>query len=80
MNYIWYESLVEALRHHIEAKHMMEDDALDELRYAEEYLQYESWTDGQQVELSCPWSIHCKCNWSASGRLEFKFKPLELKQ
>ena len=63
MKYIWYEPLVEALRHHIEAKHMNEDGALLELRLTEEHLAYSKFEDEEIISIGCPWSIHCKCNW-----------------
>jgi len=80
MKYIWYESLLEALRHHIEAKHMDQQDALDELRYTEEFLHYESFQNDETVTIACPWSEHCNCTWEVSGHLSYKFKPMELKQ
>ena len=63
LNYIWYEPLVAALRHHIEAKHMMEDGALLELRLTEEHLAYSKFEDEEIISIGCPWSIHCNCNW-----------------
>ena len=46
---------------------------MDEVDYTEEYLHYESFTDGEDVSVKCPFSIHCKCDWSTSGHIEFKF-------
>lgn len=63
MRYIWYEPLVEALRHHIEANHMNEKYALDELKYTEEHLAYSKFGDEEMIYIGCPWSIHCNCNW-----------------
>lgn len=72
MNYIWYETLVEALRHHIEANHMNEYDALQELTLTEDYLAYEGFTDDEKVVIGCPWSQHCKCDWKIEGHITFK--------
>ena len=80
MKYIWYQSMLESLRHHIEASHMDEDDALSELQYTEEYLHYEKFRNDESVTLTCPWSIHCSCKWEVSGDLTYHFKPLGLKQ
>ena len=82
MNTIWYETLIHALRVHIEQKHMNQEGALDELKFTEEYLYYESFKDGENVQLTCPWSQHCKCTWEASGQIKFKLDPktLRLKQ
>jgi len=80
MRYIWYESILKSLRHHIEAKHMNQPDALQELSLTEEYLHYESFQDCEEVRIVCPWSIHCECEWQVAGEITFKFKPMELKQ
>jgi len=72
MNYIWYELLLESLRHHIEANHMNEKYALDELKFLEEHLAYSNFGDGEKVEIGCPWSQHCKCNWTVAGVIHFK--------
>ena len=77
MRTIWYEPLVEALRHHIEANHMNEKYALDELQFLEEHLAYSHFEDNEKVEIGCPWSQHCKCKWSVEGRIEFR---LEMKE
>jgi len=78
MNYIWYERLIEALRHHIEAEHMNEYDALQELTLTEDYLAYESFTDGERVVIGCPWSQHCKCDWRIAGDINFKLTGITL--
>ena len=82
MNNIWYEPLTQALRHHIEQKHMDQPDALDELKYTIEHFEYSHFTNGEIVRIGCPWSIHCKCNWEVSSEIKFKLVPqtLELKQ
>jgi len=74
MNSIWYEPLVEALRHHIEANHMMEEAALDELNFTEEYLDYASHCDGDLVTIGCPWQQHHNCNWKVEGNVFIKLK------
>ena len=68
----WYWPLIQDLRKHIEDNHMDLRHALDEVDYTEEYLHYESFTDGEDVSVKCPFSIHCKCDWNVSGHLEFK--------
>ena len=80
MKTIWYEPLLQAMRHHIEEKHMDQPDALQELSLTEEFLEYESFRNDETVTLGCPWSIHCNCTWEVSGHLTYKFKPMELKQ
>jgi hypothetical protein len=67
MNTIWYEPLVEAL-------HMMEEDALSELKFTEEYLDYSHHHDGDLVTIGCPWSQHCNCDWKSQGRVTFKLE------
>ncbi len=79
MNTIWYEPLLHALRHHIEQNHLDQENALNELKYTEEYLYYESFKDGENVQLTCPWSQHCNCTWEVSGQLNFKLDPTTLK-
>jgi len=74
MNIIWYEPLIEALRHHIESEHMMEEDALIELTYTEDHLDYASQCDGDLVTIGCPWSQHCNCDWKVEGLVNFKLK------
>ena len=74
MNIIWYEPLVDALRHHIELNHMNEDGCWQELQFLEEHLCYSHFEDNEKVEIGCPWSKHCKCDWTASGRITFNFK------
>jgi|TARA_R110000824_G_scaffold291195_2_gene479718 hypothetical protein len=80
MKYIWYEPLLEALRHHIEQNHMDQEDALAELNFTEEFLYYESFGNNETVSVGCPWSIHCNCKWEVSGELTYRFKPTSLKQ
>ena len=82
MKYIWYEPLVEALRHHIEQNHMDQPDALDELKYTIEHFEYSKFENGEIINIACAWSWHCSCNWSVQGQLRFKMIPetLELKQ
>lgn len=82
VNYIWYEPLTEALRHHIEAKHMDQPDALDELKFTIEHFEYSKFENGEIINIGCPWSKHCKCSWEVSGEINFKLDPktLELKQ
>jgi len=77
MNYIWYEALVEALRHHIEAHHMNEDDCWQELQFLEEHLAYETFGDDEKIEVGCPWSIHCKCEWKIEGHITFKLDRIK---
>jgi len=77
MNYIWYEELVEALRHHIEANHMNEKYALDELKFTEEHLAYSDFGDDERVVVGCPWSQHCKCDWQISGHITFKLERIK---
>jgi len=77
MKYIWYEPLLEAMRHHIEEKHMMEDGALDELRFTEEFLSYGEFSDDEKVRLNCPWSDHCKCDWEIEGHITFKLERIQ---
>ena len=69
----WYWSLIQDLRKHIEDNHLDMQYALDEVDYTEEHLHYESFRDGEDVVITCPWSIHCKCKWQTSGHIEFKF-------
>tara|TARA_S200002703_G_C3786526_1_gene242526 strand:+ start:1070 stop:1318 length:249 start_codon:yes stop_codon:yes gene_type:complete len=82
MNYIWYEPLTEALRHHIEKKHMNQPDALDELKFTIEHFEYSKFENGEIINIGCPWSLHCNCDWYVQGQLRFKMIPetLELKQ
>jgi len=61
MKTIWYEPLIDALRLHIESTHMMEESALEELKFAEEDLAYSEFSDDGKVKIVCPWSIHCNC-------------------
>lgn len=77
MRYIWYEQLIEALRHHIEANHMMEKGALDELRLTKEHLAYSRFEDEERVSIGCPWSIHCKCEWMVEGIIEFQLREFK---
>lgn len=77
MNTIWYEPLVEALRHHIESNHMMKDGALDELRFLEEHLAYSEFGDDEKVEVGCPWSMHCNCGWKIEGHITFKLDRIK---
>ena len=79
MNTIWYEPLLHALRVHLEQKHIDLDGALDELKFTEEYLYYESFKDGENVQLICPFSKHCNCKWEASGQINFKLDPKTLR-
>jgi len=77
MRTIWYEPLVEALRHHIESNHMDQDDALDELRFLEEHLAYSEVGDDEKIEIGCPWSSHCKCEWKIEGHITIKLVRLK---
>lgn len=77
MNTIWYEPLVEALRHHIEAEHMDQEDALTELTYTEDYLSYAGMVDDEKVVIGCPWSQHCKCQWKIEGHITFKLDRIK---
>jgi len=77
MNYIWYEPLVEGLRHHIEENHMNEKYALDELKFLEEHLAYSHFEDNEKVEVGCPWSRHCKCDWVIGGRIKFVLEMMK---
>jgi hypothetical protein len=72
MKYIWYEPLIEALRHHIESKHMNQQDALSELSMTEEHFAYSDFGDDEKITLLCPWSEHCNCDWKIEGHIEFK--------
>ena len=72
MNYIWYEPIVEALRHHIEANHMNEDGALLELRLTSEHFAYSSFEDEEVISIGCPWSIHCNCEWEYERKVILK--------
>jgi hypothetical protein len=72
MNYIWYEPIVEALRHHIEANHMNEKYALDELKFTEEHLAYSKFGDEENISIGCPWSIHCNCEWEYERKVILK--------
>ena len=69
----WYWPLIQDLRKHIEDNHLDMEYALDEVDYTEEYLHYESYRDGEDVLITCPWSQHCKCTWQTKGHIEFKF-------
>jgi len=71
----WYWPLIQDLRKHIEDNHQDMEFAMDEVDYSEEYLHYESYRDGEDVVLTCPWSIHCKCTWKTRGEIKFEFKP-----
>jgi len=77
MRDIWYEPLVEALRHHIEANHMNEKYALDELKFLEEHLAYSEVGDDEKIEIGCPWSQHCKCEWKIEGHVVIKLVRLK---
>ena len=79
MRYIWYEPIIEALRHHIEANHMNEKYALDELRFTEEHFAYSSFNDEEIIEIGCPWSIHCNCDWRFERQVILKLIEPELK-
>ena len=68
----WYWPLLQDLRKHIEDNHLDQEEAIAELGYTEEYLHYESFRDGEDVSLTCPWSIHCKCDWEVKAHVEFK--------
>lgn len=68
----WYWPLLQDLRKHIEDNHLDDDDPYLEIRITEEYLAYESFTDGEDVSLTCPWSNHCKCDWEVNAHVEFK--------
>jgi len=72
MKTIWYQPLVEALRIHIEKNHMMEEDALEELKFAEEEFAYGKYGDEENVRIGCPWSIHCNCKWEVEGYVEIR--------
>ena len=72
MNDVWYWPLLQALRRHIAEKHLEERDAMDEIGYTEEYLAYSHFSDDEKVRIGCPWSLHCKCEWSIEGHVEFK--------
>jgi hypothetical protein len=77
MNYIWYEPLLEALRHHIEQNHMNEDGALGELQFTEEYLSYAHFGDDEKVKIGCPFSQHCQCDWEIEGHITFKLERVK---
>jgi hypothetical protein len=68
----WYWPLIQDLRKHIEDNHLDLRGALDEIDFTEEYLHYESFTDGEDVSIKCPFSIHCSCDWNVSAHIEFK--------
>jgi len=72
MKTIWYEPLLNELRLHIEYAHMNEDNALDELKFAEEEFAYGKYGDEENVRIGCPWSIHCNCKWEVEGYLEIR--------
>ena len=77
MEYIWYEPLLEALRHHLEENHMNEKDVLRELGFTEEYLSYETFGDDEKVKIGCPFSQHCKCDWEIEGHITFKLERVK---
>ena len=77
MNGVWYWPLLKALRHHIELNHLDQDGAMDEIQYTEEYLAYFSSYDDEKVKIGCPWSLHCKCEWSIEGHIEFKLVRID---
>jgi len=72
MKEIWYEPLVHALRHHIEAEHMNEEYALEELKSFMEHIAYSKFEDEEIISIGCPWSIHCKCNWKYERQVILK--------
>ena len=53
MNIIWYEPLINAPRHHIEANHMDQRDALSELSMTEEHFAYSDFGDDEKITLQC---------------------------
>jgi len=72
MKTIWYEPLLNELRLHIEYAHMDQDDALEELKFAEEDMQYSEFGEDEKVKIVCPWSIHCDCQWEVEGHIEIR--------
>ena len=77
MNDVWYWPLLQALRHHIELNHLDLDGAMDEIEFTEEGLAYGHFSDDEKVSIPCPFSIHCKCEWSIEGHIEFKLVRAE---
>jgi len=73
MSLPWYWPLVQDLRKHIEDNHLDQRGALEEVEFTEEYLHYESFSDGEDVTVICPWSNHCSCTWESKGHIRFKF-------
>jgi len=76
----WYWPLIQDLRKHIEDNHLDLRGALDEIDYTEEYLHYEKFADGEDVSLTCPFSIHCSCDWEVTAHVEFKLVESKSKE
>jgi len=76
----WYWPLVQDLTKHIQDEHMDQDGAMDEINFAEEYLHYESFRDGEYVSLQCPWSHHCSCDWKVSAHIKFELVESKSKE
>lgn len=74
MNGVWYWPLLKSLRHHIELNHLDQKDAMKEIDYTEEALAYGHFSDAEKVKITCPWSLHCKCQWEIEGYIEFKLE------
>ena len=77
MNDVWYWPLLQSMRQHIEVNHLDQPDAFQEIEFTEEHLAYNHFSDDEKVELVCPWSIHCKCEWRIEGHIEFKLVRIE---
>ncbi len=76
----WYWPLIQDLRKHIEDNHMDLRGALEEVDFTEEYLAYGSFADDEDVSISCPFSIHCSCDWEFAALVELKLVESKSKE
>ena len=76
----WYWPLIQDLRKHIEDNHMNLRGAMEEIDFAEEYYAYESFSDSEDVSLTCPFSEHCSCDWKVTAHVEFRLLEFRSKE
>lgn len=76
----WYWPLIQDLRKHLEDNHIDERGAMEEVDFTEEALSYGCFSNGEDVSMVCPFSIHCSCDWEVTAHVEFKLVESKSKE
>jgi len=78
LDFDWYWPIYRKYRRHIIDNHADMKYYDDEIHYFEEYISYEKLEHDEIQTITCPWSIHCKCKWQISFKVEYALTFLEV--